>query len=95
MGREIVLPWNCKTQDKIFKMLKWFWLIGGSSLLLADAFIISINPNSTQPLFYQGIFCFIFSLVWGLTWLLQFCAWWADDRLPHFSCRTKSEGSQS
>lgn len=84
---DIILPWSCDTHDKICNILKWCWLFGGFTFPVIFGITLSINPNYPTFLFNFGVSSFVATIIFGFSWLIQFCIWWGNGDLPSIRCR--------
>jgi hypothetical protein len=90
MNKDIVLPWTCETQDKVLRVLKWIALFG-MPLMLVHLNIywdhVVNQPPTALPLIEYVFGLFGSSICWGI----QFNAWYCDDKLPSFRCKSEVE----
>ena len=90
MGKEIILPWTCKTSDKLKISLAIALMIG-----LPIATLTSLYYGLTTKDYFTGeILTLVFMinlLGTGLIWFIAFTLWGLSDLLPHFKCKQQSE----
>lgn len=93
MNREILLPWSCETNHKIKTAMKWLFLLTSPFGLYYT--YIHINDTVVFPAFWSMFAVFVIGVSSLLSWIMQLMLWWADDKLPYFSCKTKGNGDKS
>ena len=90
--KDIILPWSCKTGDKIKSIIKWILLV--SVTLTSIHFLVNLNSldykhNSSLLL---GEFGFILSVT-IIGWTMQLIVWAIRIQPPKFKCKGEDEKS--
>jgi len=95
MGKEIILPWSCETNDIILRCIKWVILISTPLCLISFFILVNNNnialnnPNLIGFLFMYGI------LGTMISWIYQLLIWDNNDQLPYFSCKCEPKNNEN
>lgn len=80
MKESYTLPWTCKQQEKVERVMAWVCLIGFPILLVTSIVVYGIKSDIGYALFFSGLLGSFIS--WFMAYMLNFI------RFPSFKCKT-------